>query len=543
MVLSQQQRLAGLSPDLARRATIINEALRQRRLDEAERDVIAAFALAPGHAEILYLFGRVRSLRGQHEHAVHLFLQAQAARPDDAMIWSHLGAALEAVKDFDRARNAFRKACELGPEYSSCWFNLGRRMAMDGFADASVPLLRRAVEIEPRHAAARIMLANALRAEGRDREAEVEYRAVIDDNMPGLSAAWWGLAMLKPMPLNDADVETMQRQLRDGGLNDSAQAMTRFALAIACENRADYAQAFEQMQTAHALMRQSEQYDADYFSKQWEAILAMFPGGGAESAVPQGDEVIFIVSLPRSGSTLIEQILASHSLVQGGAELPDVSQIIINESDRLRQDFLQWGSTRTPQQWQKLGEEYLRRTTRWRTQRPKSTDKSPSNWQYIGAILSMLPSAKIVVARRDPLETCLACYRYLVSRHSYAHDFNDLAQHWRDFDRAIVHWKKVYPGRVREQIYENLVADPENQIRELLEFCNLPFEASCLNFHQTERHVNTLSASQVREPLRNDTARAAKYGSLLNPLRAALGLPPFGGDTDHVALQSASSSS
>ena len=123
--------------------------------------------------------------------------------------------------------------------------------------------------------------------------------------------------------------------------------------------------------------------------------------------------------------------------------------------------------------------------------------------------------------------TCLACYRYLITRHSYAHDFNDLAQHWRDFDRAIAHWKEIYPGRVREQVYENLIADSETQIRELLEFCDLSFENACLNFHQTNRRINTLSASQVREPLRKDTARAAKYGSLLDPLRTALGLPLF----------------
>lgn len=527
MVLSQQQRLAGLSPDLAHRAVAIGNALRQRRVDDAERDAIAAFALAPKHPEILYLFGRVQSMRGRHEQAVDSFLQAQAVRSNDALIWSHLGAAFEQLMDFDRARKAFRKACEVGPEYSSCWFNLGRRMMQDGFSEQAIPVLRRAVEIEPRHAAARTMLASVLRSDGHEEEAEAEYRTVVNENMPGGGAAWLGLAMLKPMPLNDADIGEIQRRLAAGGMSDSDQAMTRFALALAYENRNDYTLAFEQMQNAHALMRKFERYDGDHFSNQWSAILEAFPGGGAESAVAQGEEVIFIVSLPRSGSTLTEQILASHSLVEGGAELPDLSQIIMEESDRVRQSFLEWAKTHTPEQWQKLGQEYLKRTARWRKLRAKSTDKAPSNWQYIGAILSMLPNAKIVVARRDPLETCLGCYRYMVARHPYVHDFNDLARHWRDFDRAIAHWKKAYPGRVREQVYENLIADPETQIRELLEFCNLPFEETCLNFHETERRVSTPSASQVREPLRKDTARAGKYGALLDPLRTALGLPPF----------------
>ena len=527
MVLSQQQRLAGLSPDLARRATIIGEALKQRRIDDAERAAIAAFALAPKHPEILLLFGRIQCLRGRIEVGVDTFLQAQALRPNDALIWNNLGSALEELKDYERARKAFRKACEVGPEYPSCWFNLGRRLMQDGLSEEAVAVLRRAVEVEPRHGAARTMLANILRSDGRVAEAEAEYRTIVKENMPGSSSAWWGLAMLKPMPLGDADIAEMQRRLGVAGISDYDQAMTRFALAIAHEHRKDNARAFEQMQIAHAVMRKTEKYDAEHFSKNLSAILKAFPGGGAESTVAQGDEVIFIVSLPRSGSTLTEQILASHSLVEGGTELPDLTQVIMDESDRVRQSFLRWGATHTPAQWQRLGQEYLKRTARWRSARPKSTDKAPSNFQYVGAILAMLPNAKIVVARRDPLETCLGCYRYMVTQHPFAHDFNSLARHWREFDRAIAHWKKTYPGRIREQIYENLIADSETQIRELLEFCNLPFEEACLNFHQTQRRVSTPSASQVREPLRKDTARAATYGALLDPLRTALGMPPF----------------
>jgi hypothetical protein len=155
------------------------------------------------------------------------------------------------------------------------------------------------------------------------------------------------------------------------------------------------------------------------------------------------------------------------------------------------------------------------------------TDKMPANWMYIGTILAMLPDARVVICRRDPLETCLACYRYMFARHPYTHTFADLAAHWRDFDRAVRHWQALYPDRVRVQVYENLVAEPEAQIRELLEFCGLPFEDACLNFHATERRVTTPSAAQVREPLRRDTARAGKYGALLDPLRDALGMPRF----------------
>jgi hypothetical protein len=257
------------------------------------------------------------------------------------------------------------------------------------------------------------------------------------------------------------------------------------------------------------------------------AILSAFREPRPESPLKQGKELIFIVSLPRSGSTLTEQILASHSEVEGAIELPDMGQVIMDESDRVQKSFLDWVHTHTLEQWQLLGQHYLKRTARWRTRKPHSTDKSIGNWRYVGPILAMLPEAKIVIARRDKLETCFGCYRYLITRHAYTHDFGDLARHYQDFDRTIAHWKALYPGRVREQIYENLVDDPEKEIRALLDYCELPFEEACLNFHETERRVSTPSASQVREKIRKDTARTDKYGALLDPLRAALGMPPF----------------
>jgi hypothetical protein len=204
-----------------------------------------------------------------------------------------------------------------------------------------------------------------------------------------------------------------------------------------------------------------------------------------------------------------------------------VQQIIGEESERLRQPFPQWAQACTGPQWQALGRRYLERTARWRERRPRNTDKMPGNWMYVGAILSMLPNARVVIARRDPLETCLGCYRYMFRRHPYTHEFSDLAARWRDFDRAALRWQDLYPERVHVQAYEDLVADPEGRIRALLDFCGLAFEENCLNFHASGRRVATPSAAQVREPIRRDTARADKYGALLDPLRAALGLPPF----------------
>jgi tetratricopeptide (TPR) repeat protein len=526
-VITQQQRFAGLSPELAQRVLAITQALQERRIDDAERGVIAALALAPKHAEVLHLFGRVQCIRGRFEPGLDTLLQARALRPNDPAIHLDLGAAYEMLKDYGRAREAFMRASELGPDQAPCWFNLGRRMFMDGDTEAAIPVLEKAVAFAPKHAAARTMLANVLRSDGRAAEAAEQYRRIIADQVPGVGFAWWGLAMLKPAPLGDADIASMRQALQATTLSDSDRIHTGFALALALESQGDYAQAFAQMQTAHALARRSEPYNAAGFSRHVDGILQAFVPPATRAAAAQGEEAIFIVSLPRSGSTLTEQILASHSVVEGAAELPDLAQVIMDESDRVRQTFHAWASTHTAGQWQKLGENYLARTRKWRERRPRFTDKSPGNWQYVGAILAMLPDARVVVCRRDPLETAFGCYRYMATQHPYAHDFNDFASYWRDFDRAVRCWKERYPERVRVQVYEELIADPEDQIRALLDFCGLRFEENCLNFHATERRVTTPSASQVREPLRRDTARAGKYGALLDPLRAALGLPPF----------------
>lgn len=523
-MLTQQQRLAGLPAELAQRAAAIEQALRQQRLDEAENAVVAALAQAPQHPEILRLCGVIQYRRGRFAAAISTLLQARERRPDDAMIHNALGGAYEKARDPSKAREALRQACELAPEVGAFWFNYARLLFADGAIAPTIAALERAIALQPQHVNARSMLANILRNEGRFAEAALQFRAVIAAN-PAAADAWWNLAMLKPMPLDAADIATLREVLGRGDVSDSDRVTITFALAMALEHVGDFPAAFAAMHAGHALAARREPYAAAQFSRQVSDILGAFPAPHASP--PQGDEVIFIASLPRSGSTLTEQILGSHAQVEGTSELHDLGAVLMGETDRMRRPFTQWVRSHAPEQWQALGQAYLARTQRWRERRPRFTDKMPANWMYVGAILAMLPNARVVICRRDPLETCLGCYRYVFARHPYTHAFADLADHWRDFDRAARHWKALYPERVREQVYEELIADPDTQIRALLDFCGLPFEPACLNFHENRRTVTTLSAAQVREPLRRDTARAHRYGALLDPLRSALGLPLF----------------
>jgi tetratricopeptide (TPR) repeat protein len=512
-------RFAGLPPDLVQRVRFAAQALQQGQLDAAER----ALAGAPLHAEVLRLRATLQIMRGHAAEAISLLMQAGTLRPDDAAIHSALGSAYEAVRDHARAESSLRRACELEPERAEYWFNLGRFLYANGRIEAALPPLQRALELAPSHPHARSMLASVLSLDGRRAEAQAQYRQILAHD-PTCGSAWWGLASLRPMSLTAADVDTM-RSLPLAQASADDRIAIGFALAHALEDQADYGGAFAAFREANAQARLRKPWNAADFGAQLERILQAFATPAAESANAAGEEVIFIVSLPRSGSTLVEQILASHSQIEGTAELSDLPQVIAAESRRLQQPFPQWAATHSAQQWQRLGQEYLQRTQHWREKRPCFTDKMPGNWLYAGAIARMLPNARIVSVRRDPLETCFGCYRYLFTQHPYTHDFADLAVAWRGFDRACRQWQSLLPQRVREQSYEELVAAPEQQIRDLLQFCGLPFEDACLNFAATSRRVATASAGQVREGLRGDTARAAKYGALLDPLRLALGLP------------------
>ena len=235
--------------------------------------------------------------------------------------------------------------------------------------------------------------------------------------------------------------------------------------------------------------------------------------------------MIFIVGLPRSGSTLFEQILAAHPQVEGASELQDLGMVIQQESVRRGVPYPQWIPQASAADWQRLGRDYLARTARWRATRPRFTDKLPDNWKHAGVLRAMLPGATVIETRRDPLETAWSCFKQqFYSQPHFANTLADIGACLRGCERALDAWRARDPARLRLHRYEDLLADPEAAVRRLLADCGLAYDPACLHFHAATRSVRTASAAQVRQPLRRDTARAAAYGDLLDPLRHALEL-------------------
>jgi len=490
---------------------------------QAERCLAEALRLAPEHPDVLRSWAIALHQLGRHGEAAAALRRVIAQRPGDGLAYNALGTALGASGDADGAVEALRRACALEPGLAAAWFNLGKALGELARAAEAAEALRRALAIDPGFEPARFLLAEALMMDGRVADSAAEYRELLRRS-PRSGLAWWGLANLKTTRLDEEDAQRLAELVRRADVGPDDRLAAAFALGKALDDVGRPEQAFAAYVEANALARRRIAWNAAAFDAWLERVLAAcdaLPPAPAGEAF--GREAIFVVGLPRSGSTLTEQILAAHPQVEGASELGDLGAVIGEESQRRRRPFPDWVGEATPEDWRRLGGRYLERTARWRERRPRFTDKAPGNWVLIGAIRAMLPGARIVDCRRDAVETCWSCFRQIFwQAHEYSYDLGDLAAYWHAHDRALRHWLGRHAGAVREQVYEDLLAEPEAQTRALLAFCGLPFDPACLRPHEAARSVRTASAAQVREPLRRDTARTSRYGALLDPLRRAL---------------------
>jgi tetratricopeptide (TPR) repeat protein len=518
-----EPRLSGLPPAGVQHLQTAAHAIRDGAEAAARQALDAALRLVPEHPEVLRLYGLLHARAQRHDEALAVLQRVVAQWPDYALAHSDLGNVQQARGSVEAAFASWRQACTLAPAAPMPWFNLGRNLQQHGDTAAAIDALAQAHELAQDFLPALILLADALVHAGRFDEADARYRAALSLH-PACGDAWRGLANIKTRPLSAADREQLTANLQRPGLAPADRIAMGFALGKLCEDHGLYQPAFAALHAANTALQQLAPWNAGAFHAHTQAMLA------AASRLPPalddtlGHEVIFIVGLPRSGSTLFEQILASHPAVEGASELPDLEQTLNEESSRRRQPLLQWLGAATAGDWQRLGQRYLELTRRWRRHKPRHTDKLPSNWLLSGVLGAMLPGARIIDARRDPLEAGWSCYKQQFYRlPHFACTLTDIAAYIRDYEQLMALWQAQSPQRIRIQRYEALLAAPEPETRALLAFLGLPFDHACLDYQHAARHVRTASAAQIRQPLQRDTARAAHYGALLDPLR--LGLP------------------
>ena len=464
------------------------------------------------------------------------------------------------------AQQLLERCLELAPSFDAARHNYALVLNRQSKADQALPHVERLLAREPRNPGYRnlhaAVLANlgdyagsiriyeaalrefpqqpkvwmsyghALKTTGRGADSIAAYRRAIALE-PTLGEAWWSLANLKTFQFSQADVSALRAALAREDLADEDRLHFEFALAKALEDAASWEESFAHYVRGNALRRKSQPYSAEDNSRFVRRSQELFTGdffAARAGAGAQAADAIFIVGLPRSGSTLIEQILASHSQVEGTMELPDIPMIARDLAARNESDpeggFFEAVAALTPGQLRELGERYLARTRNLRrTRAPFFVDKMPNNCLYVGLIQLILPRARIIDARRHPLGCCLSCFKQHFARgQRFTYDLEDLGRYYRDYVGLMAHFDAVLPGRVHRVFYEQMIDDTAGQVGRLLEYCGLPFEEGCLRFYENARAVRTASSEQVRQPIfREALEHWRHYEPCLATLKAALG--------------------
>ena len=445
------------------------------------------------------------------------------------LAWRGMTQTLMALGELTEADSAARHLLKLEPQNPQSWISRAAVSARLLRQEDALGAYEQAARLQPQEVRLRLSIGHLQKTLGKRDESETSYKEVLRLD-PAFAEAYWSLADLKNYTFSDAEVATMQQLAATGDLARSGRAQLHFALGKAFEQRERHAEAFASYADGNALRRLDAPFDIAHFEGRTERICATFDaqffaeraGGGDPSSAP-----IFIVGLPRSGSTLIEQILASHPGVEGTMELPNIINIT-RELDHLAPDrggYPQSVRTLEPPHLVQLGRRYLAEIAALLAGREHFTDKMPNNFSHIGLIYAILPNATIIDARRHPMDCCFSTFKqHFAEGQTFSYSLEDLGRYYRCYLSLMDHWDAVLPGKVLHVQYEDMVRRPETQIRRLLEHCRLPFDAKCLTFNETRRCVRTASAEQVRRPIYTSAVgHWQRFERELMPLRVALG--------------------
>ncbi len=543
--------------DFSREFDLAARQFRHGRMQEAADTYRRILSVNPEEPQALYGLGITLPHLGQPDNGIELLKKSLAIDPQYAAAYNALGVLLIDKRAYEDAATAFRKALKIQPDHAMACNNLGNALSARGQFAQAVPMYRKALKIKPDYAEAYNNLGTACVELGRYREAERQYTKALELN-PSYADVYQGLGRLfkiqgqterareclrkalaiapdctpaylsltgteKYMP-GDPRLAEMARLYEQPSLADDRKMFLAFALGKAYGDTGEYDKSFSCLRKGNRLKRATYAYSPEEEALRFKAIKNSFGTGEAARTIrgaPTDATPIFILGMPRSGTSLVEQILASHPDIHGAGERTDFRQIIQSETGtrtpHQAMEQLQRGGDRRVA---RIGREYLARLRALAPEARFITDKMPHNFLFIGAIRLALPGARIIHCRRDPMDTCFSIYKNLFSgRHDYAYDLAELGQYYLLYLDLMEHWQTVLPGVVYNLDYEKLVRDQEGETRKLLHHCGLEWHDNCLEFHKTRRNVSTLSSEQVRRPIYRDSVqRWKRYDDYLQPL-------------------------
>ena len=505
--------------------------LREGKLGKAERIVRELLKEYPTDvsairilADIGIKVGQLKDARNLLERCLELAPDFHAARHSYALVLIRLHKPEAALHEAERL-------LMLEPNNPNFLTLKGSILVRIGDHDEAIRIYEKVLNNYPNQARAQMSYGHTLKTVGRLEDSIEAYRKCIRLS-PEVGEAYWSLANLKTFRFSDDDIDNMRQQVTAEGGDADDQAHLAFALGKALEDRGAYDESFRFYRRGNSIRRIEHRHNPrinvlDSVRQVRTLDKAFFEqrkGWGCQSSEP-----IFIVGLPRAGSTLLEQILASHSQVEGTTELQDIIAMSRRLGDRSRQNpagkYPEILRQMTADQFRELGESYLETTRIQRSDYPFFIDKMPNNFRHIGLIHMILPNSRIIDARRHPMGGCFSGYKQLfVNGQTFTYGLEDIGKYYRDYVRLMDHWDTVLPGRVHRVQYEKMVSDTEAQIRALLDYCELDFEEQCLRFYETERAVRTPSSEQVRKPIYKEGLEQWRhYEQHLGPLKEALG--------------------
>jgi len=483
----------------------------------------------PDNIAALRLLAVIAADDGRSVKAEGLLRRILKLAPDNVAVLGDLGRFLGDNSRYPEAIELLEQAVDIDASYSDVQVVLGDMLGIVGRYTDALAAYEKSLERSPDDPVALIGRGHMLRIGGRRDEAIESYRRALEIH-PENGDAWWNLASLHGYQISDDEVTEMRATVDAGDLSPELAVSFRFALARACEQREDYEGAWEQYTLGNSGKRTLVKYDpveTEVLHGKLRDVLTSDIFDKDRATPPQDRTPVFILGMPRSGSTLIEQILASHSMVEGAGELPYIIMISkalgANSTDKVRYPEIM--ETLDASQLTGLGRSYLHYThTHCASDAPYFTDKMPANYSHVGLIHLILPNARIIDARRNPIGTSVANYRTLFARgKNQTYDLTELAEHYLQYVEMMDHWDDVLPGKILHVQYEDVVADLGQEVRRILEFCDLPFEEACINYHQSTRPVNTASSEQVRQPIYDSAVDFWKnYESHLDELKEIL---------------------
>ncbi len=460
----------------------------------------------PEHVEAARLLAIIANKQKHHRDA-EIFLQRVVKNaPNHTAAWVELVNAQRELHKLEEALESAAKVIELAPDSAESYMVYASAIGVNGDHDAAIRAYEKALSIDPKRAGALTSMAHHQKTIGLQDVAIATYRKAIEIE-PDNAEAYWSLANLKTFRFSESEIAAMHELLEKPDLSDASRAQANNALGLEYEAQGDYDRAFKHFAQCNAARRPHESYDPVETEESYGKIIELFTPSFFESAEGPGDsEVtpIFVVGLPRSGSTLIEQILASHSQVEGTHELSELTRAVqsVRRSVERRTQFPAPLEKFGPEHWKAIQDDYIETTLQHRSGAPYFVDKNPNNFLLTGVLKIAIPNAKIIDARRHPLDSCFGSFKQLfASGQPFSYDMTELGEYYLQYDRLMKHFNDVLPGHVHTVHYEEVVADLETEVRKLLDFCGLPFEDACLRFHETERAVKTASSEQVRKPI------------------------------------------